>query len=539
MVTEWQVEELIRLVRQRYPDWDGFDHPEFVVDEIEPKRTAVSEFAACLNQETLDSLIATGAFEEVLAQLIRLSRRTNLLWQRVPRRGDTAVLFHPHLDKATFATQFRNLLYADLPAPERLQAFSDFLGSHNWPNRWTFATYWLFMSHPQTEIFVKPRVAEWWLKFMGVPSQISGTPTAPQYATLREIAHAWLMALRPFGAQDMVDVQSFIWVSSQEARLRTGRLSPKGQVELDVPASRPLPPITYTRAATETAVLRESASPFTTNPPYTLTNCATETGYPESELARWVQAIERKGQAILYGPPGTGKTFMARQLARHLVSESDGLIELVQFHPAYAYEDFIQGLRPVLAENGMIRYEQVPGRFLAFCHEANQRNGRCVLIIDEINRANLATVFGELMYLLEYRNESIPLAGSGRFHIPHNIRLIGTMNTADRGIALVDHALRRRFAFIHLAPNMDILRHYHAHTGYPIEPLIRLIQRINHQIGDPHYAIGHTFFLHPDLHTHLPDIWRMEIEPYLEEYFFDQPEQVEAFRWEAISHQIG
>ncbi|MCB0145990.1 MAG: AAA family ATPase, partial [Caldilineaceae bacterium] len=256
-------------------------------------------------------------------------------------------------------------------------------------------------------------------------------------------------------------------------------------------------------------------------------------------VARWVQIVQRKGQAIFYGPPGTGKTFVAEQMARHLCSATDdgirdGFYEVVQFHAAYAYEDFVQGLRPRPAAGGGLTYELVPGRFLDFCHRARQRNGPCVLIIDEINRANLSRVFGELMYLLEYRDQAIHLAGGGEpFRIPPNVLILATMNTADRSIALVDHALRRRFAFIPLFPNYDVLRRFHAErqTGFAVELLIRRLEQINRAIEDPNYAVGISYFLRPNLADEITDIWQTEIEPYLEEYFFDQPERMEAFRW--------
>jgi 5-methylcytosine-specific restriction enzyme B len=143
------------------------------------------------------------------------------------------------------------------------------------------------------------------------------------------------------------------------------------------------------------------------------------------------------------------------------------------------------------------------------------------------------------MYLLEYRDQAVPLAGGGSLRIPSNVRLIGTMNTADRSIALVDHALRRRFAFIALYPQYDILRRFHQHTQFPIDRLISVLERLNAQIDDPHYAIGITFFLRQDLGEQLEDIWGMEIEPYLEEYFFDQPDTMAAFRWEHIHRQVA
>ncbi len=274
-----------------------------------------------------------------------------------------------------------------------------------------------------------------------------------------------------------------------------------------------------------------------TVPPYPLAACAAATFLPETTLSRWGNAIERKGQAIFYGPPGVGKTFVAEQLAAHLIGGGDGFVEVVQFHAAYAYEDFVQGIRPQSGGDGQVRYEVIPGRFLAFCQRAAECNGRCVLIIDEINRADLARVFGELMYLLEYRTRTARLAADGRpFTIPSNVRILGTMNTADRSIALLDHALRRRFAFIALQPDYGVLRRFHAQqaTGFPVEPLIDLLRRVNSEIGDAHYAIGHSFFLRPTLADELPDIWQLEIEPYLEEYFFDQPERVAAFRWAQV-----
>jgi 5-methylcytosine-specific restriction enzyme B len=166
------------------------------------------------------------------------------------------------------------------------------------------------------------------------------------------------------------------------------------------------------------------------NEPYTLEQCAQTTQIDRIQLQDWTTTLDRKGQAIIYGPPGTGKTYLARCLAKHLIGGGDGFTETVQFHPAYTYEDFIQGIRPRKTDGGL-DYPTVPGRFLEFCRKAKDRKTSCVLIIDEINRANLAQVFGELMYLIEYREEKIHLAGGETFSIPKNVRIIGTMNTAD------------------------------------------------------------------------------------------------------------
>jgi len=273
-------------------------------------------------------------------------------------------------------------------------------------------------------------------------------------------------------------------------------------------------------------------------PEFSLEECSQACGLDVETVNRWSRAIERKGQAVIYGPPGTGKTFTAKLLAKHLTGGGDGFVELIQFHPTYAYEDFIQGIRPK-SKDGKLTYPLVQGRFLDFCDEARRRKGNCVLILDEINRANLSRVFGELMYLLEYRGESIPLAAGERFSIPENVRIIGTMNTADRSIALVDHALRRRFAFLELCPNYEVLEKFHSGTGYPASGLVDTLRQVNKQISDPHYMIGISFFMRGDLKDQIEDIWRMEIEPYLEEYFFDQSSKVDEFRWNKIKSRFA
>ncbi len=534
MISEHHLNDLIALVRRRYPDWEAFDDPAFVADEIGYKRAAVAQAQELISQAELDRLLAEGASLTILERLEKLANSTNLLWRRVPSQGDTAVFSHPNLDAHAFCTQVRNLLYGDLDSAERLQIFADYLDRNDLPNKWPLPTYLLFLSQPDSEMFVKPRTATWFLRFVGASnSAVVSPPTADEYRAVLAASDALLSACEPLGARDMVDVQSFVWVAQQESANRTGRLNARAQIELDVPSSRPSADL-YDPIAPPAPAVAEPTPDYVTHPVRSLGDLAKKTGYAQSDLTRWISAVVEKRQAIFYGPPGTGKTFLAQELARYLVGGGNGLLELVQFHPAYAYEDFMQGLRP--REDGTFAMQ--PGRFLDFCERARGRHGTSVFIIDEINRANLASVLGELMYLLEYRDASIPLAGGGNFSIPANVLILGTMNTADRSIALVDHALRRRFAFIALQPNLALLRRFHADSDFDVEPLIELLTRLNAMIDDPHFALGHSAFLRDDLAERLPAIWQFEVEPYLEELFFDQLGRVEPFRWSAVQDHL-
>ena len=283
--------------------------------------------------------------------------------------------------------------------------------------------------------------------------------------------------------------------------------------------------------------VKGGANVLPNNPAYSVAECARESGFSVEDIEQWVRAINRKGQAIFYGAPGTGKTFIADKLARHLIGNGNGFDDLIQFHPAYSYEDFIEGIRPA-TEGGQLSYAPAAGRFLDFCKKAEGRDGICVLIIDEINRANLSRVFGELMYLLEYRDKEMVLSGGTNFRIPNNVRIIGTMNTADRSIALVDHALRRRFSFISLSPRYEVIESFHEGTDFQPSELIKVLKSVNAVINDKHYHIGISFFLREDLRGEIADIWNLEIEPYLEEFFFDQQEKMEQFRWSKIESKV-
>jgi 5-methylcytosine-specific restriction protein B len=211
-------------------------------------------------------------------------------------------------------------------------------------------------------------------------------------------------------------------------------------------------------------------------------------------LEEIIELLDSKGQVIFYGPPGTGKTFVAMKLAEYLTRDG-GSVSKVQFHPSYAYEDFVEGYRPALLE-GQPGFKRQPGPLLRAATEAAAKpEATHVLIIDEINRGNIAKIFGELYFLLEYRNEEIQLQYSdARFELPSNLKIIGTMNTADRSIALVDLALRRRFHFYPFFPDEPpiegLLRRWLSAYNKDLLWVADLIDLVNMKLPDRDTAVG-------------------------------------------------
>ncbi|MFW0162461.1 AAA family ATPase [Actinomyces sp. SKVG-SVH-4(1)] len=273
---------------------------------------------------------------------------------------------------------------------------------------------------------------------------------------------------------------------------------------------------------------------------YTSADFLDEVFLRPEDVEQMLGLLRRKKNLILQGAPGTGKTFAAKRLAYALMGQTDdSRVEVVQFHQSTTYEDVVVGLRPT-AEGGFAAAE---GVFARFCRRAAADPGRdYVFIIDEINRANISKAFGELLMLIEaeHRGEALRLPVSGDLlSVPKRLHIIGMMNTADRGLALIDYALRRRFAFFEMRPALDhpgFLRHVEAVGSSRLEALVDVVRRLNQRIAEdealgPGFQIGHSYLCLPAAGPENPagtdadvtSVVRYELEPLVREYWFDNP----------------
>ena len=271
-----------------------------------------------------------------------------------------------------------------------------------------------------------------------------------------------------------------------------------------------------------------------------------------------VELLKDKRQVILYGPPGTGKTYFARHLAWTLLGISDDdeyennpPYSLVQFHPAYSYEDFFEGFRPHVDREGQMTYKLTSGPLVRLAERAEEHPDELhVMVIDEINRANLPRVLGELLFLLEYRDEWTqtqyrPVDG---FTLPSNLWIIGTMNTADRSIALIDAAMRRRFHFVPFFPDREptagLLRRWceqnEPEQTWIADLLDGVNERLRGDLGGDHMLIGPSHFMKEDLDKDgLRRIWEYNIEPLIEDQFFGRREVIDSYRFGEVWKRHG
>lgn len=287
---------------------------------------------------------------------------------------------------------------------------------------------------------------------------------------------------------------------------------------------------------------------------YTIEDALDDIFMPEVFFREMLAQLKLKQNIVLQGPPGVGKTYVAKRLAYTLMGEKDPTrVDMVQFHQSYSYEDFVQGLRP--DKKGVFQLQD--GIFYRFCKRAADDDRPYVFIIDEINRGNLSRILGELMMLIEADKRgpawavSLTYGGDGEdFHVPENVYLIGTMNTADRSLAMVDYALRRRFSFLTLDPayGSEGFRDHLEGRGVPDTLIAKIngrIMRLNELIAKdtkglgPGFRIGHSYFCPREGDEPTEDWFRRvvkyEIVPLLEEYWFDDDGRVSQARDELLA----
>ena len=430
---------------------------------------------------------------------------------------------------------------AETAAPERVRGFTESVADASLRGPESMASFLLMARDPRSHPFYASRPFGRAYRFTGHPPPRGGARPWERYGHALDFLDEFIRHARDRGLdlRHRLDAQSLVWcvtrpdyVPEQWPQETRDALAAYRESDGD-PGAAP-------RGTVEPAPRSDPPDP-PTGPDWPA--LAARLLWEPRQLEEIVADLEDKRQMIFYGPPGTGKTYVARAIAEEY-ARAGGHFEIVQFHPSYSYEDFVEGYRPTLGDAGQAGFTLTQGPLRRIADRAGAEedpHARYVLVIDELNRGNVAKVFGELYFLLEYRGEEIRLQyGDGKaFKLPENLLLICTMNTADRSIALMDAALRRRFYFAPFFPNEPpiegLLRRYlDRHSPGIAEHVAGLVDRANERL-DRDAAIGPSYFMRTDLdEDRVRRIWNRAVVPYVEEQCFGDEEKLRQLQYDSL-----
>lgn len=508
--------------------------PGFDADERDYKFKAVGRVPAAVNalkfdQDWLPDLKAS----------IQNSNNNLTNWQVNPVFLGWATE-HP----SDAAAALRSLWLSDAPAEDRLQAFAAQLRDvvKTPGNRTSLGSYLLMGTKPTDLPIYKPNPFKRVLALVGRTSS-TGTERERYEEAIQFCDELITEAdARGLTLRDRLDAQSVIWTIA-----KSDASTPLLQTWTDEERRAFL---AWRDGATGAAVPDDDDAPADDPDPVSATGAtdwlqwaARETHLPVDYLQTLTRLLEDKGQIVLYGPPGTGKTYVAQALAEAICQRDPSRTGLVQFHPSTTYEDFFEGIRPRTDAEGRMHYEVRPGPLARFADMALANpNKKFVLVIDELNRANLPKVLGELLFLLEYRDKAAftLYRADEPFTLPKNLWFIATMNTVDRSVAIIDSAMRRRFHFVPFYPDRtpvsEVLPAMCAASEAWVADLVAMVNsELVEDLGSRDHQLGASHFIRCDrTMPGLEQVWTYTIEPLIEDQFYGQDDRVEKYRWAQI-----
>lgn len=524
---QMDIENLKKSFKQYLPDFIDFKNPsQKYLDEEYNYKKAISVYA----HEIFDNWVKQASdsispkeFKELLTQLLRKKIPGIDSTQSLAGWRDNSVLFDEILNNDSQTQQFMSLLHGLLKeatasdnVTNSLEPFLNWLNSMDCPPNLTkvFPSFFLFIWNPSQHFFIKPRIFDRFLRSIGEKPLGTGYRLTPdEYQRILKIMNEIGKELADWHPKDMIDLHSFFWIVQDSTTLKTN----------------------------DGKKIKDNVK-----------NLMEEPGAQET-----LQRVDLPLNLILYGPPGTGKTFeLETNMFPKFTGEKEKRFEFITFHQSYSYEEFVEGIKPVVDETfgSGLTYEVRDGIFKQMVERAiRDPLNSYALFVDEINRANISKVFGELITLLESDKRMVWDTDTGKwvgglrvrlpykhtqspeaelFGVPNNLYIVGTMNTADRSIALLDTALRRRFQFSELMPRPDLLgkKPVRCPDNEILIDLEKLLEAMNDRIEflfDRDHQIGHAYFISIQNYADLERVFINQIIPLLQEYFYSDWEKIQ------------